>query len=293
MKPRPVRAIHAGMPATDGAGVELLRVIGQPALMQLDPFLLLDAFRSDDPQDYIAGFPPHPHRGFETVTYLLQGRMRHRDSAGHEGVIEPGGVQWMTAGRGIVHSEMPEQQDGLLQGFQLWVNLPAAHKLDPPRYQEFTADEIPVETREGSRIRVIAGQTRQGTAGPVQQPLTDPLYLDVSLQAGHRFEERVPRGHNAFLFVIEGRLRLDGPDGEEYDIAADSLAQLDDGDCVAATTGDRPARFLLVAGRPLGEPVARGGPFVMNHEEEIRQAFDDYRSGRMGRLPATGSAQRT
>jgi len=284
MTARRVAALHDGLPATDGAGVELLRVIGQPELMQLDPFLLLDVFRSDDPQDYIAGFPAHPHRGFETVTYLLQGRMRHRDSAGHEGVIEAGGIQWMTAGSGILHSEMPEQQDGLLQGFQLWINLPAAHKMDPPRYQEFSAGQIPLERRQGSDIRVIAGKTRQGTRGPVQQPLTDPRYFDVSLQAGHPYHEELPPGHAAFLLVIEGRLRAKTDQGEPTWLERDRLAILGPGDRVELAAGDNPARFLLVAGRPLGEPVARGGPFVMNREAEIRQAFDDYRSGRMGRL---------
>ena len=182
---RKLSRVIKGMPATDGAGVELIRVIGQPALPMLDPFLLLDVFHSDKPEDYIAGFPPHPHRGFETVTYLLAGRMRHKDNAGHEGVIESGGIQWMTAGKGIVHSEMPEQENGLLEGFQFWVNLPAGHKLDPPRYQEHPASDIPLETREGGiGLRVIAGVTSQGITGPVVQPLTEPLYLDVRVPAG-------------------------------------------------------------------------------------------------------------
>jgi len=180
---RKLRSLITGMPTTDGAGVKLTRVIGQPALQELDPFLLLDAFRSDDPDDYIAGFPSHPHRGFETVTYLLEGRMRHKDNAGNEGVIEAGGIQWMTAGRGIIHSEMPEQEDGRLEGFQLWVNLPASHKMTEPTYQEHNASNIPVESRPGTKIRVIAGKTSLGTAGPISQPLTEPLYLDVSLDA--------------------------------------------------------------------------------------------------------------
>lgn len=199
------------MPASDGAGVELDRVIGQPGLLDLDPFLLFDHFHSDRPDDYIAGFPPHPHRGFETVTYLLAGRMRHRDNAGHEGVIDAGGVQWMTAGRGIVHSEMPEQRAGLLSGFQLWINLPASHKLAAPAYQERGADEIP-EQRDasGARVRVIAGTTLSGTRGPVSQPLTDPLYLDIQVPSGGRYDERVPAGHNGFVFVVAGRCHLDG-----------------------------------------------------------------------------------
>ncbi len=284
MKRRPLLTTLEGLPASDGAGVELRRLIGQPALMQLDPFLLMDAFGSDDPGDYLPGFPPHPHRGFETVTYLLDGRMRHRDSAGHEGVIEAGGVQWMSAGSGIVHSEMPEQDNGLLRGFQLWINLPRSHKMTPPAYQEFDAAHIPVEQREGARIRVIAGQTRNGLRGPVEQPLTAPLYLDVTLQPGQAFEEAVPTGHQAFLLLVDGALELEDTQGESGRATAGQLALLGDGDGVEARATDEGARFLLIAGRPLGEPVARGGPFVMNSEEEIRQAFEDYRAGRMGAL---------
>lgn len=275
MKVRQLRQVIGGQAATDGAGVELVRIIGQPALMQLDPFLLLDAFRSDDPDDYIAGFPPHPHRGFETVTYLLNGRMRHRDNAGNEGVIEPGGIQWMTAGRGIVHSEMPEQENGLLEGFQLWINLPASHKMTAPAYQEFGHDRIPQETRPGCSIRVISGRTSQGTRGPVSQPLTDPLYLDVALEPETVFEESLQPGHNAFIYVIEGELRLDG-----VAVGRDQLAVLGDGDTVRLHSGSVNARFLLVAGRPLREPVARGGPFVMNTADEVRQAFADYQNGK-------------
>ena len=208
MNNRSVEKIIAGQATSDGAGVELIRMIGQPELMDLDPFLLLDSFRSDNPDDYLAGFPEHPHRGFETVTYLLNGRMRHRDNAGNEGVIEPGGIQWMTAGRGIVHSEMPEQKDGLLAGFQLWINLPAAHKMAAPAYQEHAAAQIPLETRDGTEIRVIIGETSQGTLGPVVQPLTDPLYLDVSLAPGAVFEETLAAQHNAFIQVIDGVVRL-------------------------------------------------------------------------------------
>ena len=174
---RKLKSLITGMPTTDGAGVKLVRVIGQPALQELDPFLLLDAFRSDNPDDYIAGFPAHPHRGFETVTYLLEGRMRHKDNAGNEGVIEPGGIQWMTAGKGIIHSEMPEQEDGRLEGFQLWINLPASHKMTQPAYQEYGVDKIPLETRTGASIRVITGETSLGTKVPVSQPFTEKLYL--------------------------------------------------------------------------------------------------------------------
>lgn len=278
---RRVSRVIKGMPATDGAGVELTRVIGQPALNMLDPFLLLDAFRSDRPEDYIAGFPPHPHRGFETVTYLLDGRMRHRDNAGHEGVIEPGGIQWMTAGRGIVHSEMPEQENGLLEGFQLWVNLPAAHKMDAPHYQEYAADRIPVELRDGGvRVRVIAGITAQGTRGPVVQPLTEPLYIDVTLPAGGRFDEQVATAHNAFVYVIHGPVLATDRDGRQQALARDDLGILEGGDVIRLQSGAADARFLLIAGRPLNEPVARGGPFVMNTRAELMQAYADYEQGR-------------
>lgn len=269
-----------GVAASDGAGVKLTRIIGSPQLNSLDPFLLLDAFGSDEPQDYIAGFPPHPHRGFETVTYLLAGRMRHRDNAGHEGVIEPGGVQWMTAGRGIVHSEMPEQEDGLLAGFQLWVNLPAAEKMREPRYQELSADRIPLEVRgEGSRLRVIAGRTSRGTQGSVGEVSTQPLYLDVSLAEGAVFEEDLPSTHNAFVYVIEGQVSVQADEKASRVLAGELAALTEKGDVRLVADG-ADARFLLVAGRRLGEPVARGGPFVMNTPEEIAQAFRDYREGR-------------
>jgi len=272
-----------GLPTTDGAGVRLTRVIGQPALPMLDPFLLLDAFRSDRPEDYLAGFPPHPHRGFETVTYLLAGRLRHKDSTGHEGVIEAGGIQWMTAGKGIVHSEMPEQEDGLLEGFQLWVNLPAEHKLDPPAYQEYPASRIPRESRDaGVEVRVIAGTTSHGTAGPVVQPLTEPLYLDVRLPAGQEFVETLPESHNAFVYVIEGAAGAVHENGQPFRLVRDQLGVLGSGEVVRMQAAAEGARFLLVAGKPLSEPVARHGPFVMNTREEIQQAIEDYEHGRLG-----------
>jgi len=278
---RYISRVIKGMPATDGAGVELTRVIGQPALPLLDPFLLLDAFRSDKPEDYIAGFPPHPHRGFETVTYLLAGRMRHRDNAGHEGVIEPGGIQWMTAGRGIVHSEMPEQENGMLEGFQLWVNLPADHKMAQPGYQEFPAARIPLESREeGVEVRVIAGVTSQGTQGPVVQPATDPLYLDVRIPPGRHFVEPLPAGHNAFVYVIHGPVSAGDEAGQAVSLLRDDLGVLSQGEVVKLQAGENEARFLVVAGKPLNEPVARGGPFVMNTRTEVLQAFEDYKQGR-------------
>ena len=279
--PRSVTRIIKGIPATDGAGVELTRVIGQPALPMLDPFLLLDAFRSSRPEDYLAGFPSHPHRGFETVTYLLAGRMRHRDSAGHEGVIGPGGIQWMTAGRGIVHSEMPEQENGLLEGFQLWVNLPAAHKLTPPRYQEYPAGRIPVESRQGGvEVRVITGITSRGTRGPVVQPLTEPLYLDVRVAAGGDFSEALPAAHQAFLFVIRGAVTVRDASGKAIQMARDQLGVLGHGNEVRFRAASEHAHVLVVAGRPLQEPVARSGPFVMNTRTELLQAMEDYSQGR-------------
>jgi redox-sensitive bicupin YhaK (pirin superfamily) len=278
---RRLSRVIQGMPASDGAGVKLTRVIGQPAMPMLDPFLLLDAFRSNKPDDYLAGFPPHPHRGFETVTYLLDGRMRHRDNAGHEGVIEPGGIQWMTAGKGIVHSEMPEQENGLLEGFQLWVNLPAAHKMDPPAYQEYAVSQLPVERRErGAAVRVIAGTTSQGTRGPVVQPLTDPLYLDVKLSAEGEFVESTPHGHNAFVYVINGPVVATDTEGNRVQLERDDLGVLADGDAIILLASGRDTRFLVVVGKPLNEPVARGGPFVMNTRAEIQQAYQDYEQGR-------------
>jgi redox-sensitive bicupin YhaK (pirin superfamily) len=277
---RRVSRIIKGMPVTEGAGVELTRVIGQPDLPMLDPFLLLDAFRSDKPEDYIAGFPSHPHRGFETVTYLLTGRMRHKDNAGHEGVIEPGGIQWMTAGKGIVHSEMPEQENGLLEGFQLWINLPASHKLDKAAYQEYSAAHIPLESRDGGiEVRVITGVTSKGTKGPVVQPLTDPLYLDVRLPAGQDYFEKLPDSHNAFLYVIQGSVSVENEDGTSVWLVRDDLGVLTYGDVIKLQTGQEDARFLVVAGKPLREPVARGGPFVMNTKAEVQQAFEDYQQG--------------
>ena len=271
---RAVTLSVAGRPASDGAGVRLTRVIGTPELGHLDPFLLLDEFRSDRPQNYIGGFPDHPHRGFETVTYMLAGRMRHRDSTGHGGVIVAGGVQWMTAGRGIIHSEMPEQEDGLLWGFQLWLNLPAAEKMKAPAYQEFT--DVAEEALDGGgAVRVIAGRTGRGTEGPVGGITTDPLFLDVTLRAGAPFEEAIPAAANGFVYVYDGGLALGGCDA----LSKGVLGVLGEGGRVKARAGADGARFLLLAARPLGEPVARGGPFVMNTRDEVERAFRDYGDG--------------
>jgi len=271
---REVGRVVRGRAASDGAGVKLNRVIGGPDLPQLDPFLLLDEFRSDDAADYLAGFPEHPHRGFETVTYMLAGRMRHRDNQGNTGLLGPGSVQWMTAGRGIVHSEMPEQENGLMQGFQLWVNLPAKDKMTAPRYQDIEPGRIPEVESTGARVRVIAGSYR-GVRGPVQAEATAPLYLDVFLEDGG-FEAAVPVEHNAFVYVYEGSLEVAG-----RAVTRGELAVLRGGDTVAARAGAAGARFILVAGRPLKEPVARYGPFVMNRPEEIQQAMRDFTEGRL------------
>jgi quercetin 2,3-dioxygenase len=279
---RRVARVVRGMPTSDGAGVKLVRVIGQPQLPDLDPFLMLDEFGTDQPGDYIAGFPEHPHRGFETVTYMLDGRMRHRDNHGHEGVLVPGSVQWMTAGRGIIHSEMPEQQEGRMRGFQLWLNLPARDKMTAPRYQEFDADKIPVVSPgPGVRVKVIAGEV-QKVRGPIVQPATDPTYLDVELAAGARYSHALPPGHSAFVFVYEGAVRV-GEGSEARTLQAHELAVLGPGEAVqleGVRDAAQPARVILVAGRPLAEPVAKYGPFVMNTREELVQAFEDYQGGR-------------
>lgn len=279
---RRVVQVVTGQAASDGAGVRLTRVIGGPNLPDLDPFLLLDEFGTDRPEDYIAGFPDHPHRGFETVTYMLDGRMRHRDNHGNEGVLVPGAVQWMTAGRGIIHSEMPEQEQGRMRGFQLWVNLPARDKMTAPRYQEFGPDRIPVvQPAPGASVKVIAG-VLAGVQGVITQPATDPVYLDVALAAGSRLDLPVPDGHNAFVYVFEGALTLaDEPDqGGGRSLSAGHLARLDRHGHLPLRAEAGAGRAIVVAGRPLGEPVARHGPFVMNSREQLMTAFEDFRAGR-------------
>jgi quercetin 2,3-dioxygenase len=279
---RGVRRLVQGMPTSDGAGVKLRRVIGQPQLPDLDPFLMLDEFGTDRAEDYIAGFPDHPHRGFETVTYMLDGRMRHRDNHGNEGVLVPGSVQWMTAGRGLVHSEMPEQQEGRMRGFQLWLNLPAREKMTEPKYQEFGPERIPTASpAPGVTAKVIAGEVA-GITGPILQPATDPTYLDLALEPGAVFEQALPADYAAFLYVFEGEVRV----GEEAQpVHTHQLAVLSEGARVkltgiAAGAGQRSARAILVAGKPLREPVAKYGPFVMNTRAELQQAFEDFQNGR-------------
>lgn len=273
---RVIRVAHS-VEASEGAGVRLRRVIGTPALPDLDPFLLLDEFRSDRPGDYLAGFPDHPHRGFETVTYMLAGRMRHHDNQGNSGLLEPGGVQWMTAGRGIVHSEMPEQQDGLLHGFQLWVNLPAKDKMSSPRYQDISPDAVPtVEADEGASVKVIAGSFG-GVEGPVTGIVTRPVYLDVAVPESGRFVHALPSGHTAFMYVYEGEVAVGD---EERTVGRGEIAALSKGEMLEVAAA-KPARFLLAAGQPLGEPVAKYGPFVMNTPEQIHEAIADFRAGRL------------
>jgi quercetin 2,3-dioxygenase len=276
---RAARMIVKGRPTSDGAGVKLTRVIGGPSLPDLDPFLMLDEFRSEKGSDYIAGFPDHPHRGFETVTYMLAGRMRHGDNQGNTGLLRPGSVQWMTAGRGIVHSEMPEQEDGLMAGFQLWVNLPAKDKMTAPRYQDIEPEAIPsVTTREGATVRVIAGQVGDAK-GPVSAVATEPVYLDVALPAGARFEQPLPPAHNAFVYVFEGALTV-GDGGSAQAARRGELAVLGPGKRVVLSAAAEAGRAILVAGKPLNEPIAKYGPFVMNTDMEIVQAIRDYQSGK-------------
>lgn len=275
---RPVTRIVRGTPASDGAGVRLNRVIGTQVVPAIDPFLMLDEFRSDQAGDYIAGFPDHPHRGFETVTYMLAGRMRHQDNHGHSGSLVPGSVQWMTAGRGIVHSEMPEQEDGLMWGFQLWVNLPARDKMCEPRYQEFPPEAIPVVTpADGIEVRLVAGDLMDAS-GPVRGIATVPLYWDITLAPDTRYAPEVPASHQAFLYVFQGDAVV-GPN-EGHLASTGQMVVLGNGNTIEMQSGSQGARMLLVAGRPLHEPVARYGPFVMNTAEEIQQAFIDYREGR-------------
>ncbi|WP_141617980.1 pirin family protein [Myxococcus sp. AB036A] len=268
-----------GIPATDGAGVRLTRVIGQPSLRNLDPFLMLDRFHSDDPGAYINGFPNHPHRGFETVTVMLDGRMRHRDSRGNSGLIAGGGSQWMTAGRGLIHSEMPEQVQGLMSGFQLWLNLPAKEKMCPPAYQDHTPEQLAEErlSPSGSRARVIAGKMN-GLQGPVRERPTQPLLLTLTLEDDRPFELDTPSGHTAFAFVSSGEVDL-GPEDTSKPVREGSLALLGPGSRLRVRARNRRSELLIAAAMPLREPIVQYGPFVMNTREEIQQAFDDYRAG--------------
>jgi redox-sensitive bicupin YhaK (pirin superfamily) len=282
-RPRPVEQIVAGVSTRDGDGVKLTRVLHHGLQQRLDPYLMLDAFGSDNPGDYIGGFPDHPHRGFETVTYMIAGRMRHRDSGGHEGLLSNGGVQWMIAGRGLVHSELPEQEEGLMEGFQLWLNLPARDKMREPWYRDFPSAEIPeFATPAGARVRVIAGDSH-GVAGAMRRERTEPLYLDIALPPGAEFAQPLPQEHNAFVYVYRESVAIGGGAIPTRRMAILANEPGSGGVLLRAPRANRDtARALLIAGKPLGEPIAQYGPFVMNTREELMQAVHDYQGGKFG-----------
>tara|TARA_B000000565_G_C23765697_1_gene370193 strand:- start:184 stop:1014 length:831 start_codon:yes stop_codon:yes gene_type:complete len=271
---RNIKYLVEGIQTSDGAGVNLTRIIGSPELNMLDPFLLLDEFGSDNPNDYIAGFPPHPHRGFETITYMLNGKFTHEDTAGNKGHLSDGGVQWMTAGKGVIHSEMPEQTEGLVRGFQLWFNLPKEKKMIEPAYHDIQSDQIPVVEFEGGRVKVISG-TFQGTTGP-GRPHTGMMYLDIHLDSKQDITVPIANDWNGFVYVYEGSISAN------IGVPKGHLAVLDTKDDFLCSSSIENTRLILVAGEPLNEPVARGGPFVMNTKGEVLQAFEDYQSGRLG-----------
>ncbi len=282
-RPRRVERLITGQATRDGAGVKLTRVLTQDLQQRLDPFLMLDNFASDDPNDYGAGFPDHPHRGFETVTYMIAGRMRHQDSAGHEGLLQNGGVQWMTAGRGLIHSEMPEQEEGVMEGFQLWLNLRGADKMCPPWYRDIQSAEIPqVTNAQGVLARVIAGHSH-GTPGAMQREHTEPLYLDLRWPAAAAtFEQPLPTTHNAFVYVYRGRVEVVDAQGAGSEVPLHRMAILDNAGDGVRLRASAHAQAILIAGKPLREPIAQYGPFVMNTREQLMQAVDDFRNGRLG-----------
>jgi len=283
MNVRTLQRVIESVPTSDGAGVKLRRSLGQ-SWARVDPFLMLDHFSTENPDDYIAGFPAHPHRGFETVTYMLDGHMQHQDHLGNTGDLKSGGVQWMTAGRGIIHSEMPQQEQGRMRGFQLWINLPAKEKMKPAGYRDIQAQEIPVITLAGGgRVKVIAGTLKldgQATAGPIQGITTDPLYFDVELPAGVSFVHAIPPGYHAFVYPFEGTVEV-GPAEKRRELKTHSAGVLSDGDTVELTGGKQGGRVILLAAKPVLEPVVQYGPFVMNTREEIEQAVRDYQSGKL------------
>jgi redox-sensitive bicupin YhaK (pirin superfamily) len=282
--PRVLQRIIPGMETSDGAGVKLRRSIGSSQNIRLDPFLMLDEFGTENPDDYIAGFPPHPHRGFETVTYMIDGHMRHEDHLGNVGDLKSGGVQWMTAGRGVIHSEMPQQESGRMRGFQLWVNLPANEKMKPAAYRDIAASELPAVTLpNGGSVKLIAGQVEldgQVYRGPINPEAgsmaTDPLFVDLTLPAGAVHVLQIPSGHNAFVYAYEGSATIGG-----QTLPQQSAGILSDGNRVEIVAGGQPLRLVLIAGKPLNEPVVQYGPFVMNTREEIEQAIRDYQQGKL------------
>ena len=274
---RGIKTVFKSKPTMEGAGVRLKRVFGYNETDLMDPFLLLDHFGSDNPDDYLKGFPWHPHRGIETITYMIEGKVKHEDSLGNTGTIETGDVQWMTAGSGIIHQEMPHRAEGLMMGFQLWANLPSSNKMMHPRYQDVKDSEIPeVETETGAKVRIICGKI-DGTCGPVTEIVTDPEYMDVIVPAGKEFKHSVKKGHTVFVYVFEGNGFFD--ENKEQNIESDYLVLFEDGDQIIAKAGEEQLRFLLVSGMPIGEPIAWYGPIVMNNREELDEAFREYREG--------------
>jgi redox-sensitive bicupin YhaK (pirin superfamily) len=273
---RTVERLVEGRPTNDGAGVRLTRVLTPDLQRRLDPFLMLDAFRNEQPEDYLGGFPDHPHRGFETVTYMIAGRMRHRDSAGNEGLLGPGGAQWMTTGSGLIHSEMPEQEAGLMEGFQLWLNLPARNKMVAPSYRDIPSASIPEYAgEEGVLVRIIAGSSH-GVAGAVQRPDTEPLFLDLHLPAGKHFVQPIAAAHNALTYTYRGRVTIAGTTVGDRRMAI--LAN--NGAATVRIDAEKDSRLLIIAGQALGEPIAQRGPFVMNTAEQLHQAMRDYQAGK-------------
>lgn len=267
-----------GMPTSDGAGVSLTRIIGQPDLPRLDPFLMLDFFGSDNPGEYIAGFPPHPHRGFQTVTYMLAGKMRHKDSVGNEGVIDAGGIQWMNAGRGIIHEEMPEQEEGLLQGFQLWVNLPAKEKMSAPNYQDIQPDSVPTVQIQNASVKVLAGDV-DGVKGPVKTTAVAPTFLDIDLKSG-QCDIALKSNEAAFLYVYEGNITVGkGDQAQKNVLESGELGVLSQQGTRLSFSSEKGSKIIVVSGKPINEPIVQYGPFVMNSQQEIVQAFNDYQSG--------------
>ncbi|GMM72233.1 pirin family protein [Alteromonas gracilis] len=280
--PKTIEKVVSGMATSDGAGVSLTRIIGQPDLPRLDPFLMLDFFGSDNPGEYIAGFPPHPHRGFQTVTYMLAGKMRHKDSVGNEGVIDAGGIQWMNVGRGIIHEEMPEQEEGLLQGFQLWVNLPAVEKMSAPNYQDIQPDSVPTVHSQDAVIKVLAGEI-DGVEGPVKTTAVSPTFLDIVLRSGSS-EIDINSNEATFIYVYEGSLTVNKDNASKESVLRDGeLGVLSKTGTTLSVSTDTESKFILVSGKPINEPVVQYGPFVMNTQQEIVQAFNDYQSGSLAK----------
>lgn len=278
---RQIEHLYAGVDTQDGAGVKLTRVLTQQLQERLDPYLMLDNFKSHNPDDYVAGFPNHPHRGFETITYMITGRMRHRDSAGNEGLLQNGGVQWMTAASGVIHSELPEQENGAMEGFQLWLNLPAKDKMNDPWYKDFQSDDLPkYSTEDGVDVTVIAGQSH-GIEGAVTRDITEPSYLDIYLPAGTSFSQAIPADHNAFVFVYRGTIEIAGETVPTKTMAILENNADTDGVTITADSSED-TKVILITGRPLGEPIVQYGPFVMNSQQEIMQAVTDFQSGKFG-----------